>query len=169
MRYLPFIFLLLMTILLYKFGPSDGQINYKTGEIRYRFCYVPYRFTEMGKYQSEWEKIGLKNEWGTVVRYPLKSTNNTDSMIRNFCSGIAIWSKYDTGLAKIFADDLVGYIESTSCESGLPKYSLLYSPFYLNFTKGSIRNDNKDLNDELSEFSDPVKNKIHEIIKKENG
>jgi hypothetical protein len=125
-------------------GPSDGQMNYKTGTVRYRKCYIPFSYKRLYKFEAEWTSLGLEDKWGVVVRYPLKSSNNTDGMVRRFAMGIAIWSKYDVGIAKIMADDLVGYINRTEGETGLPEYSIFYSPFAVDFASGTLKNSMKE-------------------------
>jgi hypothetical protein len=162
MKYHVFIIVFVLAVLLY-FSPNDGQINYRTGTLRYRKCFIPYTYDQMIRFNTEWLSLGMPDEWGTVVKYPLKSSNNTDMMVRSFISGIAIWEKYDHEFAKRMATEVVEYIKETKCNYGLPKHSIYYSGFILDYESGSIRNNIEGLDEILNSESDK---EIIGIIKK---
>ena len=51
---------------LFRFGPHDGQINLRTGALRYRTCWITTRLEHMSS-EKEWVCFGLPDEWETVV------------------------------------------------------------------------------------------------------
>jgi len=114
--------LLVACILLVTFGPKDGQINLRTGELRYRSGWIPIRHTPM-PLEKEWTSFGFPDEWETVVTYPLPSSNNPDGMITRMCEETVVWNRYDPVIGKMFADAIVSSIRTTHGEFGLPNQS----------------------------------------------
>ena len=135
------ILIIVVTLVYFVPIPNDGQVNFKTGTMRYRFLGIPISYRELPRYKVEWTSLGLRDSWGTVVEYPLKSSNNTDAMVRNLMYRISVWSIYDKDIAKVLADDLVEYIITTKCRSGLPKYSIYTSPFIVDIPNSKLKYD----------------------------
>src|SRR4051812_26977256 len=145
MKLLSILTIIVAIVALALFGPRDGQINFNSGTIRYRVMGIPVSYTSMDHYKAEWKSLNRPDEWGTVVEYPLQSTNNTDGMIGRMFWGIAVWSKYDKNVANLLADDACAYIKASRCRQGLPKYSNFYSGITVDIKLGTLNNQGIDM------------------------
>lgn len=118
----------LIALALYAFvhGPTSGQIRLDTGDLRYCWYGIPLRYRPMPEPERSHivalasRAPAIPHRWVTCVTYPLPSSNNTDSMCRDFYWSVAIWSTVDRQIARRAFDDVVKYIDRTHATSGLP-------------------------------------------------
>ncbi|HUU95110.1 MAG TPA: hypothetical protein VM487_05175 [Phycisphaerae bacterium] len=127
------VFAALATALLSGYGVS-GQIRLDTGDLRYRFLGVPFRYDAMPEPERSMllslaqESDRLSSEWRTCVRYPLPTSNNPDVMCRGYYVYATAWIGVDRRLARLALEDVADYVETTGAQYGLPDACLVLSP-----------------------------------------
>src|ERR1041384_6470997 len=92
---------LLLLVVGYLSGPTTGEIRLDTGDLRYFWWGIPLRNRPMPEpSRSKLVTLGSKSpavpaDWVVCVTYPLRSSNNTDSMCQSFYRSVAILADED--------------------------------------------------------------------------
>jgi hypothetical protein len=113
------------------YGPTSAEIRIDTGDLRYRYLGIPLEYKNMPEPERslllELAKKSnvLDGSWHECAKYPLPTTNNTDTMCRLFYHRVATWVQVDPQLALFLAEDVARYIQQTKARHGGPKGSYL--------------------------------------------
>jgi hypothetical protein len=116
-------------------GPTSGEIRLDTGDLRYCYFGIPFRYSHMPQPQrSQLLSVAagssiLKPQWYTCVTYPLPTTNNPDAMLEGFYFRATAWISIDPRLARMIVEDIATYVKHTNAQAGLPDSFYLVSGF----------------------------------------
>lgn len=97
-------------------GPTSADIRLDTGDLRYRYFGIPLVYERMpeparSRLRALTSQLGdVGAEWRQCARFPLPTTNNTDSMCQRFYFALSAWMDEDPRIALILARDVVNYI-----------------------------------------------------------
>jgi hypothetical protein len=112
---------------------TSADIRIDTGDLRYRYLGIPLEYNQMPEPQRSQllvlaakSKI-LRPEWHKCATFPLRGSNNVDSMCRGWYYRASLWTAQDPQLARLILEDVAKYITQTNATEGLPESCFLLS------------------------------------------
>lgn len=128
-------------LLLFDYG-KNAQIRIDTGDIRYCFLKIPYRYVYMPDQERKAILSIIQNDpeivgqWYICATFPLPSSNNTHLMCRHFYRAASAWVKVSPKIGRLVINDIILYIKKTGCKEGLPECSFLISSELISTKEG---------------------------------
>ena len=137
------------------------QIRADTGDLRFTFVGIPYRYYMMREPEREIiisvskRLPDMYQVWITCERYPNDhgygplDGSNTEAMCYAFWRSVAAWALVDREVAYVVLKDLLSWVIQTNASHGLPECVDLLAPNYVDISRDLphaqvVRNWRKD-------------------------